>query len=129
MNMVLLLGLLFIAIVLTFSIGNEVIVFVFGSKWEPVTKTIYALSGIICACLPFELLRAFYQAKKASMRDFLVLGRGAQYVCLCVSIIISLVIGEKYVLILSAGISAGYITGSALLYFRLYKQAVMTEAA
>ena len=119
-NMVFLLILLFLALVLTFTIGHDVIVFTFGLKWAPVTEIIYCLSGIIAASVPFELLKAFYQAKSVNMAKFLYFGRGAQYFCLTLSIIVSLIIGSHYVLILSVGISAGYIIGSMLLYYVLH---------
>lgn len=119
-NMVLLLILLSIAMVLTFTIGHDVIVFIFGPKWAPVTEIIYCLSGIIVASVPFELLKAFYQAKSVNMDKFLYFGRGAQYFCLSLSIIISVIIGGHYVLILSVGISAGYILGSILLYYSVF---------
>lgn len=119
-NMVLLMILLFLALVLTYTIGHDVIVFTFGEKWAPVTEIIYCLSGIIAAASPFELLKAFYQAKSINMVKFLYFGRGAQYFCLALSIIVSLIIGSHYVLILSIGISAGYIVGSMLLYYIIY---------
>ena len=120
-NMVVLLILLSLALVLTFTIGHDVIVFTFGSKWAPVTEIIYCLSGIIAASVPFELLKAFYQAKTVNMVKFLYFGRGAQYFCLILSIIVSLIIGSHYVLILSVGISSGYAVGSMLLYYILYR--------
>lgn len=121
-NMAFLLILLSLALVLTFTIGHEIIVFTFGSKWAPVTEIIYFLSGIIAASVPFELLKAFYQAKTVNMVKFLYFGRGAQYFCLTLSIIVSLIIGSHYVLILSVGISSGYAVGSMLLYYILYRQ-------
>lgn len=121
-NMAFLLILLSIALVLTFTIGHDVIVFTFGSKWAPVTEIIYCLSGIIAAATPFTLLKAFYQAKTVNMVKFLYFGRGAQYFCLTLSIIVSLIIGSHYVLILSVGISSGYVVGSMLLYYILHRQ-------
>lgn len=119
-NMIILLILLSFALLLTFTIGKSAIIFIFGIKWEPVILIIYALSGIIIASVPFELLKAFYQAKSNKMRNFLLLGRGVQYCCLIIAMIVSIMMGDYYVYILSLGISGGYIFASIILYYAIY---------
>jgi O-antigen/teichoic acid export membrane protein len=120
-NMFILLIILTIALFLTFTIGRDVIVFIFGVKWEPVITIVYALSGVIATITPFELLKVFCQAKSENMSMFLYIGRGTQYFFFVTAALVAILLGDHYVVILSAGISAGYLLGSIVLYISLYK--------
>jgi O-antigen/teichoic acid export membrane protein len=93
-------------------VADPVIPWLFGKEWSSVTPMLLAMSGVIVGMPMFGTVQAYFKSKN-ELRPFVIWGRGAQYVMIAIAALVVSIYPLNAGLLLSYGLSAGFIGGTA----------------
>jgi O-antigen/teichoic acid export membrane protein len=118
-SLIMISGPLLVAGVCILLLADPLIPFIFGEDWSGVVPLLQGMVGVVICLTLFNTIK-FYCMASNYMRSFVILGRGAQFVCLGVAV--GLILGGWLVdggMVLSLGYSIGYAVGVIALLFTI----------
>ncbi len=105
-------GILTIVASAAWLLADPIIPWLFGEAWSSVIPLLLAMTGVIIGMPMFGTVQAYFKSKN-KLGQFVMWGRGAQYVMISVAAVIALIYPVNAGLFLSSGLSAGFVGGAS----------------